>query len=445
MSNQTPRVTDLFAGCGGSSQGLKEAGANIQVAINHNKVSLTTHAYNHPNAMHDCVEIEEVDPRRYPKCDILWASPECRRHSTASGIARTNDLQLPLWTDDIQDEEGRRSRATMYEVVRFAQVMQPTVIFVENVVEVVKWAFYSIWWQEMLNLGYKGKTLYLNAAHFGTPSQRDRYFAVFWRGTREPDLDPRPPAFCHHCDKEVWGKQTWKPNTRAGKYKKQYIYCCPYCQKDVTPHIIPAASIIDWSNTGERIADRNKPLHDNTITRIRAGFRKYGTASVASQLAQVKTAHSVHPDAATTIAPSPFIISYYGRKDAHSPVTEPLPTITPANRHRLVTTAAFITEMKRGVDSRSVSEPLSTIYGAPKHRLVTTTADNQYPLTDEEIDALLPDCYTRFLTAHELKLAMGFPNDYILHGPKNSQVSQVGHAVAVPVARWLAHQVMNVL
>jgi DNA (cytosine-5)-methyltransferase 1 len=39
-----------------------------------------SHAENFPDTDHDCVNISQADPRRYPRTDVLWASPECTNH-----------------------------------------------------------------------------------------------------------------------------------------------------------------------------------------------------------------------------------------------------------------------------------------------------------------------------------------------------------------------------
>ena len=75
-------VTDLFCGAGGSSLGA-EAVANVEVvmAANHWKTAVDVHQAHFPLARHDLADINQSDPRRYPRTDILIASPECTNHS----------------------------------------------------------------------------------------------------------------------------------------------------------------------------------------------------------------------------------------------------------------------------------------------------------------------------------------------------------------------------
>lgn len=108
-------ATDLFAGAGGSTTGATLAGARVVVAANHWPLAVETHAANHPDTEHDCADISQVEPRRYPRTDLLLASPECTWHSPASGRKR-DPHQGDLFNHrPLPPEAGQRSRATIAE------------------------------------------------------------------------------------------------------------------------------------------------------------------------------------------------------------------------------------------------------------------------------------------------------------------------------------------
>jgi DNA (cytosine-5)-methyltransferase 1 len=46
------------------------------------------------------------------------------------------------------------------------------------------------------------------------------------------------------------------------------------------------------------------------------------------------------------------------------------------------------------------------------------------------------------LSAYEIKLAMGFPSDYVILGTIEQQVQQAGDAVTPPVAKLLVERVV---
>ena len=135
-------MTDLFCGAGGSSTGAVEAGIDVRIAANHWKLAVESHHENHTRTAHDCADISQVDPRRYAPTDVLWASPECTNHSQAKGQSRKNDGQPDLFGEVLPDAASERSRATMWDVPRFAEAMllrgRPyRAVVVENVVEAV--------------------------------------------------------------------------------------------------------------------------------------------------------------------------------------------------------------------------------------------------------------------------------------------------------------------
>jgi DNA (cytosine-5)-methyltransferase 1 len=293
----TLTTTDLFCGAGGSTSGMKAVpGVRVRTAANHWPLAVQTHNTNHPEVDHDCADISQVDPRRYPRTDILWASPECTNHSQAKGRRKnTADGQPDLFGQTLPDEAAERSRATMWDVVRFASHHVYRAIIVENVVDVLDWTYtdgpngvlFREWLATMHGIGYDHQLVFLNSMHaqaMGAPApqSRDRVYVVFWRtGDRAPDLNrwTRPRAYCPGCDAVVTAMQAWKrPDRPRGKYRSQYVWRCPNvtCRNTVVePGYLPAAAAIDWALPGERIGDRARPLAAKTRARIAAGLAKY--------------------------------------------------------------------------------------------------------------------------------------------------------------------------
>ncbi|MEV6527143.1 DNA cytosine methyltransferase [Longispora sp. NPDC051575] len=291
----TLTLTDLFCGAGGSSSGAERVdGVRTVMAANHWDRAIATHNHNLPHAAHDCADISQVDPRRYPATDILWASPECTNHSQAKGV-RDADKVPDLFDQVLPSDAAERSRATMWDVVRFIEAKwlagRPYGGFVvENVVEVVKWLPYGAWRTALENYGYCLHSTYLNsmfaqAGGDGAPQSRDRWYAVGHLKTtgRCPDLRTwtRPLATCDRCGVTQRPVQAWKnPRKQWGRYGShgQYVWACPTtaCRGNrVHPTVLPAAAAIDWSLTGTRVGDRPTPLADKTMARIRAGLQRY--------------------------------------------------------------------------------------------------------------------------------------------------------------------------
>jgi DNA (cytosine-5)-methyltransferase 1 len=465
-------MTDMFCGAGGSSTGATMLdGISVKTALNHWDKALESHNANHPDTVHVQADIKETDPRYIATSDILWASPECTNHSVAKGRKRVTN-QADLFGDTLPDEAADRSRATMWDVPRFAEVHRYRAIITENVVDAAKWIMFDAWLMAMKSLGYEHRIQYLNSMHaqhggLPAPQSRDRMYVLFWlKGNQAPDVEKyfRPKAYCGSCDEIVDAMQVFKKAEQWGRYRAQYVYRCPKvaCKNAVVePGWLPASHAIDWSLRGERIGDRKRPLAPKTVARIMAGLAKYGkepvsidsvrgsqilsavnkepfqtqtTAYTRSLLVPVEGREGKQAQAAgepmrtqttrneTGLLTSPrdhMLMEYYGNGQMH-PTSKAIPTITTHDRFAMITTL-------RGTNApKDVGQPLDTFAANGLHHGL---AEWKVPDVD--------DCEFRMLEPHEIKAGMAFPKEYIMLGNKREQVKMAGNAVTPPAARDL--------
>lgn len=277
--NSYMTATDQFCGAGGFTISAAAAGIDVKTALNHWKVAIESHNANFPDTFHDCTDISACDPRRYRSTDILMSSPECTNHSQAKGQKRSLYAD-DLWKSTLPNPAEERSRATMWDVPRFAEFHNYNLVIVENVVEARLWRLWDAWLKAMHDLGYEHQIVYFNSQFaLPTPQSRDRMYIIFHkRGNKAPDLRFTPAGYCHQCEKNVAAIQSWKnPTKRWGRYGKtrQYVYRCPLCAQEMVPYYLCAANAIDWSLPAERIGNRARPLKDKTIRRIELGLQKY--------------------------------------------------------------------------------------------------------------------------------------------------------------------------
>ncbi|MEU4239763.1 DNA cytosine methyltransferase [Actinoplanes sp. NPDC026619] len=286
-------VADYFCGAGGSSSGMEQIpGVTVRIAANHWDLAIETHNRNFQHADHDTANIAQIDPRRHPRVDVAWFSPECTNWSIARGKKVDYDgkpMQLELgeeYAEPLPDEAAHRSRMLMQDVPRFTEVHRYRAVLVENVTDVLMWEHLDEWLLRMDKLGYDHHIQVLNSAFAtalgpGAPQLRDRVYFVFWRKAyQRPDFAKwcRPRAWCMTCG-DVRGVMMTKPGRRrAMRYGQQYHFVCPTagCRgAKVHPYALPAAAAIDWSLPAQRIGDRAKPLQPKTVARIEAGLRRY--------------------------------------------------------------------------------------------------------------------------------------------------------------------------
>lgn len=361
-------LTDLFCGAGGSAQGAHAVpGVDLRLAANHWKLAVETHAENFPDADHQVADISQVDPRRFPTTDLLWASPECTNHSQAKGVRRVTG-QPDLFGETLPDEASERSRATMWDVPRFAERHAYRAIVVENVVDAAKWVMWDAWLLAMRSLGYAHQLVSLNSMHAEAaaapraPQSRDRLYIVFHRaGDVAPDVAPRPVAWCGPCDQQVAAVQSWNPGRTVGRYRQQYRYRCPRieCRHSVVePYALPAAHAIDWSMPGQRIGDRVKPLSAKTLARIEAGLARYAGQALTFE-ARGNTFVRTGPDGRPVYARA-------------WPVDQPTATLTTSETRALVVPV----EGRDGKQAQYACEPMRTMTTRAETALVVPYYSN---------------------------------------------------------------------
>src|SRR6185369_3423137 len=154
------------------------------------QLAIDTHSTNFPEVDHDCADMSAVDPRRYPSTNIFITSPECTNHTLAKGKPRRL-YERDLFGKVLIDPAEERSRATMWDVPRFAEYHDYEIIVVENVVDAAQWVMFDAWLTAMHALGYEHEVVYFNSMFaWPTPQSRDRLYTFFWKkGNKKPDLE----------------------------------------------------------------------------------------------------------------------------------------------------------------------------------------------------------------------------------------------------------------
>ena len=353
-------VTDLFCGAGGSSSGLVEAGYRVVIAANHWALAIESHQINHPDTDHSQADISQVNPAFFPKTHVLWGSPECTNHSIAKGVKRQRQQDQALFeldgTRPLPDEAANRSRATMWDIPRFAEHHRYMAIILENVVDAYRWDQFDAWQLAMKSIGYRMQLVWLNSMHaqiggLPAPQSRDRMYVVMWREdlvTKDrpgPDVGKwtRPMALCPEHG-EVQAVQAFKKKEPWGRYRAQYVYRCPKCWTTIEPGWLAAESIIDWSLPAPRIGDRAKPLAEKTRERIRRGIERHWAPIIA------KAAGNTY-DGVTTGS------GYLRVSDLNAPI----PAQTGTAEHGVAVPPAFLAQFRERERTQTLDKALPTV------------------------------------------------------------------------------------
>ncbi|MDP8257101.1 MAG: DNA cytosine methyltransferase, partial [Candidatus Alcyoniella australis] len=166
MRKQPIRMFDVFCGGGGSSQGAIMAGVVPAAALDKWSIAAQTYRQNFPDAVVYETTAGSLSPKQVSRdvgrIDLMLASPECTSHSVAKG----------------NKPRCEESRATAFDVIRFAEELRPRWLVVENVMQMQKWYRFAEWRQSLERIGYNLDMCVLNAQYFGAPQSRRRLFIV---------------------------------------------------------------------------------------------------------------------------------------------------------------------------------------------------------------------------------------------------------------------------
>lgn len=170
---EKPKAIDLFCGCGGMTEGLKQAGFKVLWGIDVAVAPLMAYRANHPD-----VSVDEKDIRKV-KCkelmgklnlkkgdlDLLAGCPPCQGFSSI----RTNNGRYSI-PDDRND--------LINDYLRFVEAFRPKTVMLENVPGLKDDSRFSRFVATMSNLGYRGEWKILNVADYGVPQRRRRLIYV---------------------------------------------------------------------------------------------------------------------------------------------------------------------------------------------------------------------------------------------------------------------------
>lgn len=161
------RVVDLFAGCGGLSKGFENAGLEISLAVEHWEPARTVYDANfdHPVVDLDLADVKKsVETVRKERPDIIMGGPPCQEFSCAGSRV-----------------EGERAQLTV-SFANIIETVQPKWFVLENVQGIRNSAAWAKAKKMLSEAGYGITESVLNAAYFGVPQKRKRFFAIGCQG-----------------------------------------------------------------------------------------------------------------------------------------------------------------------------------------------------------------------------------------------------------------------
>lgn len=201
-----PTVVDCFAGWGGATLGAEQAGCEVVWAIDNWQLAKEAHQLNFPKTHYALEDIRNTDWSKVPECDLLWASPPCPGHSSASQAKRT------AGHDDMND--------LAWCVTRAVQRLKPEAFIVENVTHFLYWEPLFRWIAEFERLGYQVSRHVVKATSHSVPQARRRMFVTGTKASSPYKYKPGRHTNLMVGDYLQLDQGVWKPIAEAGPSAK---------------------------------------------------------------------------------------------------------------------------------------------------------------------------------------------------------------------------------
>jgi DNA (cytosine-5)-methyltransferase 1 len=258
FSPAKPSAIDLFAGCGGLTQGLKDAGFDVKAAVEVASVAAEVYRLNHPEVTQVyCEDIRGLTGDRILRdlgmavgeLDLLAGCPPCQ------GFSRMRTLNKGGVAEDARND-------LVKEYLRLVAQLQPKALMFENVPGLRQNERYHEIVRTVRDMGYFVEDEVHDAADFGVPQRRLRLILLGSKRRR-----PVMPAKCEHRvtvrDQIFWLEAPEKSKDEA--------------QRVVANHIPRIASLIrsippDGGGRNDLGPDAQLPCHQ----RLKGFYDVYG-------------------------------------------------------------------------------------------------------------------------------------------------------------------------
>jgi len=375
---ETPRAVDFFAGAGGFTEGLLEAGVNVTHAFEKDQMARLTYHVRHsePNNISVHPDAADIDSARFPEpIDIIVGGPPCQNFST-NGTGCQTDLyrnKLP------------------FVMVEWAKRLDPTICILENV-EGMKSTDEDILGalrDQFEDIEYNTSVITLNAEEYGVPQQRRRVFLIaIDKSAPQPDII-EPPTVCNE------GQQRFNQLSRG---ESQSYLTAKEAIEDLPAPLSPQHPADDPIHT--TLSDLTPEEFTGRYTNCRVDPRSY-------------------PEPVTRNGTEVFIPPNHVEPD-HSLETRKKNANRELGRNKEPTTSRRLHPDKPA--------PTITFSSA-------TPPIHYYGQAPSKPNADIED--VRRLTVREMARLQGFMDSYTFAGTKTEQSRQVANAVPPPVARAL--------
>jgi len=171
------KVIDFFSGCGGASEGLRQAGFDVVLGLDFDKDAAASYRANFPEA-----EFIEGDIRQVSEHDVVKLVREKNPQQEPLLLAACAPCQPFSRQNKFQSEDDVR-RTLLDETYRFIRELKPEYIIIENVpgiqnVDESKDGPYKRFLEFIQSIGYQYTSFIAKSEKYGVPQKRKRFVLI---------------------------------------------------------------------------------------------------------------------------------------------------------------------------------------------------------------------------------------------------------------------------
>lgn len=163
-----PTAIDIFCGCGGTTQGVKDAGFRVLAGVELDDLAVKTFRANHKRVKVWNKDVTDLTPKELlehhrlkpGQLDLLIGCPPCQAFSP---MRRLNGRKR------IRD---KTAKDLVFEYLKFVEVLK--LVLLENVPRLIDDYRFNKVRQRLRELGYVGEPEIFDAAAYGVPQRRRR-------------------------------------------------------------------------------------------------------------------------------------------------------------------------------------------------------------------------------------------------------------------------------
>jgi DNA (cytosine-5)-methyltransferase 1 len=463
-AGKSPRVLDLFAGCGGLSLGFHAAGFSIVGAVEIDPFAAASHALNFYRSrvereIHGLPrDISQTEPEQLVSelklgitseaIDVLIGGPPCQAFAR---VGRAKLREVASHPEAFLNDP----RSNLYlRYLKYVEELRPLILVMENVPDVLNYGGHNIaeeMCETLAPMGYNCGYTLLNSAYYGVPQMRERMFLIAYAQELTEEVTFPDPTHWVDLPKGYEGSRQV-----ALKYLQNDLFNVFYSKPPE-----PKANLTPAVTAKEALRDL-PPITLHLEGKLKRGTRRFDQKAEylnGAKLSQYARLLRNWEGFASNGGVTDHVIRSLPRDYDIFRLMNPGDQYPEAHQHAINLLHERITELeKEGVTIK----PGSAAYNDLRKRIVPPYDATKFPNKWRKMESDRPartlmahlgkDSYShihydskqaRTISVREAARLQSFPDGFLFTGTMNPAFRQIGNAVPPLLAKAIADEIMK--